>query len=165
VPVLGNIPILGVPFRSTNDNTTRQETIVLITPHIINDDTSLYEESLKEQEDAQRMLLGNRAGLQPWGRDRIAHMWYAKAQEEAAHGGTEKAIMYLDWSLNTNPRLLEAIKLREQLTSKKMDEKSGSTVADLVKNTLRGDAATTPDKGGAGVYPPKAPATAPADNK
>ena len=46
-----------------------------------------------------------------------------------------------------------------------MDEKTGSSVADLVKNTLKGDAATTPDKGGAGNYPPKAPTAAPADNK
>ena len=36
VPVLGNIPILGVPFRRTNDSTIRTETIILITPHIIN---------------------------------------------------------------------------------------------------------------------------------
>ncbi len=158
VPVLGNIPILGIPFRSTNDATTRQETIVLITPHIINDDTSYYEESLKEQEDVQRMMLGNRAGLQPWGRDRIAHMWYARAQDEAARGATEKAIMFLDWALNTNPRFLEAIKLREDLSKKKMDEKTGSSVAFLVKNVLKGDAATTPDKGGAGVYPAPAPA-------
>ncbi|HEY4328900.1 MAG TPA: secretin and TonB N-terminal domain-containing protein [Phycisphaerae bacterium] len=159
VPVLGNIPIFGVPFRSTNDSTTRQETIVLVTPHIINDDTSLYEESMKENEDVQRFMLGNRAGLQPWGRDRIAHMWYAKAQEEAAKGDKEKAIMYLDWCLNTNSRLLEAVRLREQLTNKKMDEQKGSSVADLVKDTLSGDAATTPDKGSGGNYPPPAPMT------
>jgi type IV pilus assembly protein PilQ len=154
VPILGNIPILGIPFRSTNDATTRQETIVLITPHIINDDTALYDESLKEQEDVQRMMLGNRAGLQPWGRDRIAHMWYTRAQEEAATGNTEKAIMFLDWSLNTNPRLMEAIKLRETLSKTKMNEKVGGTISDLVKNVLKDDAKTTPDKGGAGVYPP-----------
>jgi type IV pilus assembly protein PilQ len=165
VPVLGNIPILGIPFRSTNDATTRQETIVLITPHIINDDTALYDESLKEQEDVQRMMLGNRAGLQPWGRDRLAHMWYAKAEEESAAGNTGRAVMFCDWALNSNPRLLEAIKLREQLTNEKMDEKPGGTVVDLVKNVLRKDAATTPDKGGAGNYPPQVPATNPADNK
>jgi type IV pilus assembly protein PilQ len=154
VPVLGNIPVLGAAFRSTNDATTRQETIILITPHIINDDTALYEESLREQQDVQRMMLGNRAGLQPWGRDRIAHMWLSKAQEEAAKGDKEKAAMYADWALNTNPRLLEAIHLREDMTGRKMDEKTGSSVADLVKNVLQRDAATTPDKGGAGVYPP-----------
>lgn len=162
VPVIGNIPLLGVPFRKTDDKTHRQETIVLVTPHIINDDTSYYEESLREQEDVQRMQLGNRAGLQPWGRDRIAHLWYTKAVEEAGKGDVEKALMYIDWALNTNQRLLEAIKLREQLTNMKMDEKHGSSVADLVKNTLKGDAATTPDKTGPAVYPPaSAPATMP----
>jgi len=109
VPIVGNIPILGIPFRRTNDSTIRQETIIMVTPHIINDDTSLYEESLRQAEDIQRMQLGNRAGLQPWGRDRIAHMWYALAEEELAKGDTEKAFMYNDWALNTNPRLLEAL--------------------------------------------------------
>ena len=164
VPILGNIPVLGVPFRRTNDETQRQETIVLVTPHIINDDTSLYDESLKETEDVTRMQLGERAELMPWGRDRIAHLWYNKAQDEVAKGDKEKALMYLDWSLNTNGRLLEAIKLREQLTDKKMDEAKGSSVSELVKNVLSGDAATTPDKGGAGNYP-AAPATAPAPSK
>jgi len=158
VPVLGNIPILGMPFRSTNDATTRQETIVLITPHIINDDTAIWEESQKESEDVTRLMMGNRAGLQPWGRDRIAHLWYSKAQDEVSAGNKEKALMYLDWCLNTNPRLLEAMRLREQLNNKKMDEAKGSSIADLVKNTLRGDAATTPDKGSSGNYPPAAPA-------
>jgi len=167
VPILGNIPVLGVPFRRTNDTEIRQETIVLVTPHIINDDTSLYDESLKESEDVTRMMLGNRAELQPWGRDRIAHLWYNKAQEEVQKGDKEKALMYLDWSLNTNGRLLESIKLREQLTNTKMDEAKGSSVADLVKNVLAGDAATTPDKGGSGNYPAPAPApaTAPAETK
>ena len=162
VPILGNIPILGVPFRRTNDSTIRQETIVLVTPHIINDDTSLYEESLREAEDVSRMQLGNRADLQPWGRDRIAHIWYVSAQEEFQAGNKDKALMYTDWSLNTNPRLLESIKLRELITSRKMDEMKGSSVSELVKNVLSGDASTTPDKGSSGNYPPAAATTAPA---
>jgi len=166
VPIMGNIPVFGVPFRKTDDKTHRQETIVLVTPHIINDDTSLYEESLREQEDVQRMQLGNRSGLQPWGRDRIAHLWYSKAVEEVSRGDTEKALMYLDWALNTNQRLIEAIKLREQITNKKMDEKSGSSVADMVKNTIKGDGANVPDKGPAANYPPaSAPTSMPVEKK
>lgn len=159
VPVLGNIPILGIPFRRTADNTVRTETVVLITPHIINDDTALYEESEKKQEDATRMMLGNRAGLQPWGRDRLAQTWYAKAQESLEKGNREQALMYTDWALNTNPRFLEAIKLREQLTQKKVQEANESTVKEFVRDVLRDDAATTPDSGGGGHYP--APATQP----
>jgi type IV pilus assembly protein PilQ len=39
VPILGDLPILGALFRSTNRQNQRQEVIVLLTPQII-DDTS-----------------------------------------------------------------------------------------------------------------------------
>jgi type IV pilus secretin PilQ/predicted competence protein len=159
VPVLGNIPVLGVPFRRTNDTTKRVETIVLLTPHIINDDTSLYEASEKQAADVNRMMLGNRAGLQPWGRDRIAQLWYGKAQEAADAGCRDKALMFIEWSLNTNPRFVEALKFREKLTAQKMQEPDSSAVSRYVRDVLRDDAATTPDSGGSGHYPaPVAPA-------
>ena len=37
VPILGDIPILGALFRSTNKNNQRQEVVVLLTPQILND--------------------------------------------------------------------------------------------------------------------------------
>jgi len=37
VPILGDIPILGALFRSTNKNHQRQEVIVLVTPQILDD--------------------------------------------------------------------------------------------------------------------------------
>jgi type IV pilus assembly protein PilQ len=37
VPILGDIPILGALFRSTNKTNQRQEVIVLLTPQILND--------------------------------------------------------------------------------------------------------------------------------
>ncbi len=165
VPVLGNIPILGVPFRRTNDSTIRTETIVLLTPHIINDDTSLYEESEKQAQDVNRMMLGNRAGLQPWGRDRIAQLWYGEAQKALEEGQNDKALMYIDWALNTNPRFIEAIKFREKLTSKRVTEADTSSASKFVRDVLRDDASTTPDSGGGGHYPmmmPDMPAPAPA---
>ncbi len=38
VPILGDIPILGALFRSTNKTNQRQEVVVLLTPQILNDD-------------------------------------------------------------------------------------------------------------------------------
>jgi hypothetical protein len=153
VPVLGNIPVLGIPFRNTADSTQRIETIVLLTPHIINDDTSLYDESEKQAQDVNRMMLGNRAGLQPWGRDRIAQLWYGKAQEAWEQGCSDKALMYIDWALNTNPRFIEAIKFREKLTNKRIEEPDTSAVSHYVREVLHDDAATTPDTGSSGHYP------------
>jgi type IV pilus assembly protein PilQ len=37
VPILGDIPILGALFRSTNKTTQRQEVVVLLTPQILDD--------------------------------------------------------------------------------------------------------------------------------
>ncbi len=37
VPILGDIPILGALFRSTNKSTQRQEVVVLLTPQILDD--------------------------------------------------------------------------------------------------------------------------------
>jgi Flp pilus assembly secretin CpaC len=162
VPILGNIPVLGIPFRQTNDSTQRSEIIVLITPHVINDDTALYDESEKEAEDLHRMMLGNRAGLQPWSRDRIAQLWYAKAQDQMDKGNKDKALMYTDWALNTQPEFIEAIKMREALTNKKMEEASQSAIHGFVRDVLRADAANTPDSGGSGHYPPGPPTTIPA---
>ena len=141
---------------------------MLLTPHIINDDTSLYDEAEKQAQDVNRMMLGNRAGLQPWGRDRIAQLWYGKAQESLEKGDKEKALMYVDWALNTNPRFIEAIKFKEKLTNKRVEEADSSSVSSYVRDVLKDDAATTPDSGGSGHYPapvsldPAPAATAPA---
>jgi len=35
IPLLGDLPLIGALFRGTSDSTTRQEVIVLLTPHII----------------------------------------------------------------------------------------------------------------------------------
>ena len=161
VPVLGNIPILGVPFRRTSDSTVRTETIMLITPHIINDDTALYEESQKESQDVSRMMLGNRSGLQPWGRDRIAQLWFSKARDAMDKGDKDTAIMYVDWALNTNPRFIEAIKLREELTNKRVEEATEGSITAFVRDVLSDDKDTTPDTGSSGHYPP--PTTMPAE--
>ncbi len=57
VPILGDIPILGALFRSTNRNNDRRELIVLLTPQIIDDsDSSVYGYSYTPGEDVQELL-------------------------------------------------------------------------------------------------------------
>ncbi len=59
VPVLGNIPLLGELFKYHNDSRQKSEIIVLITPHIVNETTSVrmsqkmedtYTDSRREQQ-------------------------------------------------------------------------------------------------------------------
>src|SRR4029453_880777 len=50
IPGLGDIPILGVLFRAQEDQTAREEIIILLTPHIVKDDSAYP----KISEDAQK---------------------------------------------------------------------------------------------------------------
>lgn len=63
VPILGDIPILGALFRSTNRDNTRQEVIVLVTPQILRDsDLSTFGYSYTPGRDVQEIL--QREGVQ-----------------------------------------------------------------------------------------------------
>lgn len=141
VPILGNIPILGIPFRKQSDTNERSETIVLMTPHIIRENSGIYDESDKAAVDVQRRTMGTRQGMMPWGRDRVAQTWYRKATEAYEQGNREKALMYTDWTLNTNPSFMEAVKLREELTGKRIREDDNVTTADFVRTVIRADEA------------------------
>lgn len=57
VPILGDIPLLGALFRSTNRSDERRELIVLLTPQILDDsDASVYGYSYAPGEDVQKLL-------------------------------------------------------------------------------------------------------------
>ncbi len=57
VPILGDIPLLGALFRSTDRENIRRELIVLLTPQVMNDsDESVYGYSYTPGEDVQQLL-------------------------------------------------------------------------------------------------------------
>ncbi|MEM6450780.1 MAG: secretin N-terminal domain-containing protein [Cyanobacteria bacterium P01_D01_bin.105] len=57
IPILGDIPILGALFRSTETDNERRELIVLLTPQILDDsDDSIYGYSYTPGEDVQQLL-------------------------------------------------------------------------------------------------------------
>lgn len=57
VPILGDIPLLGALFRSTEESNERRELIVLLTPQILDDsDESVYGYSYTPGEDVQQLL-------------------------------------------------------------------------------------------------------------
>jgi general secretion pathway protein D len=59
LPLLGRIPGLGVLFGNTNNQTTRTELIVLITPHVLltHEDADLATEELKNKLKEVKKLL------------------------------------------------------------------------------------------------------------
>lgn len=117
VPGVGNIPILGNLFRRTEDTTTREEVIILITPRIIRQEV---DEATGEQmkDDVERLRLGQRKGMQWWGRDRLAQGYMRMAKDDISHDRRTLALWNLDLALSMSPRMIEAVDLHEKLTQK-----------------------------------------------
>lgn len=138
IPILGNIPLAGYLFRQQQDITTRQEIIILLTPHIVKDDSSYSEESQKAMKDVERIRVGARRGLMPFGRERLAEGNYqdAVAEMRKPHPDRNKALWSLDCALDLNPRFLEAIKLKEQLTGETLSDVDNSTVRSFLTRAI-----------------------------
>jgi type II secretory pathway component GspD/PulD (secretin) len=113
VPLLGNIPFVGELFKGTSDQTVRQEVIILLTPHIIDDLDEL--EGDKRAADAERKRLGARDALHFLGAGRLAEDSYSKAVNLYSDGDSEAALTELCWTLNLRPTYFEALRLRERI--------------------------------------------------
>ena len=132
VPGVGNIPGVGVLFRSNNDSSEREEVIILLTIHIVKDQGRYAADSLKLQEGVERMRVGVRQGLMWHGRERLAQRHYQKAVHEWECGNREKALWRLNLALHCNPRMLPAIELRERICESREWDHDASIGRDFV---------------------------------
>ncbi len=125
VPVLGNVPGLGLLFGNRFDQTTREEVVILLTVHVL-------KETEREQayfrgllEDIERVRVGHRRGLLGSGRERLAQAFYHEALEQLAAGDHDRALLNLYMTLHNQPRMLPALKLREKLLNKRYWSEEG----------------------------------------
>jgi len=114
VPLLGNIPFLGAAFRGTTDTTVREEVIILITPRIVRQEVD-EATSAQIADDVERMRVGARNGLQWFGRGKLSQTYLRWAKEAIAQGNTNKGLCHLDMALSLQPRMIEAIHLKERI--------------------------------------------------
>jgi len=138
VPFLGNLPLAGYLFRSQTDTTIRQEIIILLTPHIVKDDNAYSEESEKEMKDAEQLRVGTRQGMMPFGRERLAEVNYEQAVKEMRKDNPDrqKAIWYLDSATNLNPKFLEAIQMKQDLTGQVLTTSDNSSIRSFVSRAI-----------------------------
>ena len=146
VPGLGNLPVLGLLFRSQQDATVREEIIILLTPHIIKDQAAYAAASEQEMREMDKLRAGVRRGMMPWGRERLAEWWYQNAVTEMneAKPNTGKALWYLDCATNLNPKFLEAIQMKEQLSGKQVTTVDNSSIRGFVKRQIMAERGGVP---------------------
>jgi type IV pilus assembly protein PilQ len=117
VPILGDIPLIGVPFRGQDDSTNRTEIIFLIKPTILQD-RILVEQGQRGAEWGEAVRVGSRNGLLPWSRERQSARLNVEAERLAADGKIDAALWSVRRSLELNPTQPDAIRIRESLLSR-----------------------------------------------
>lgn len=143
VPVLGDIPFAGALFRSQADASTRQEIVILITPHIIKDDVAYAGLSEEMEEHAEAMRVGVRRGMMPWSRDRLAEMCYSKARDAVAKGeyNRDRVLWHLDCATNLRPLFSEAIELKQEISGEQLTVSDDSSFRGFLRAAILNDVA------------------------
>jgi type IV pilus assembly protein PilQ len=143
IPGLGNIPFAGALFRQQRDRTTREEIIILLTPHIVKDDSAYADASEEMLKTTEQLRVGVRKGMMWFGRERLAESCYECAAAEMAKSEPDKgkALWHLDCAINLNPKYLEAIQLKQQLTGEELTESDNSAIRGFVRRQILADRA------------------------
>ncbi|QOV90233.1 secretin and TonB N-terminal domain-containing protein [Humisphaera borealis] len=134
VPGLGSLPGVGPAFRRQTDNTVREEVIILLTPHIVKDEKSYTKYSEDQLKESERLRVGMRKGLMPWGRERMAEAWFEKAQSELRkeNPDRQKALWYLNSATNLNPKFSEAVDLKSKVSGIEASASDNSSIKHFV---------------------------------
>jgi type IV pilus assembly protein PilQ len=147
VPGLGSLPVIGGLFGKRTDSTIREEVIILLTPHLIKDEEAYSELSEKEARNAERLRVGVRQGMMPWGRERLSEAHYRDAVKEmdSKRPNRQRALWHLNMATNLNPKFSEAIDLKSRIQGVEVSSVDNSTIRGFVTDAVIRDraAATT----------------------
>ncbi|HSV26898.1 MAG TPA: hypothetical protein VLH60_03300 [Sedimentisphaerales bacterium] len=115
VPLLGDIPLIGMLFKSIDDRSERTELIVLLTPHIINEPEQA--DGATRIQDVERLTSQARQNLSWLSRARLDEIRYANAVKLYNEGNKEAALAELDgyWFWDADRNYLDATRLKERI--------------------------------------------------
>jgi len=144
VPIIGNIPGMGALFRQTTDTSGREEVIILLTVHIIKDDAEYAKIGEELAEEALKIRIGARRGVQWFGRDRLALGYYHQAMQHLKEGRPDKALWETRMSLHISPTYAPAIKLNERFAGPHSCDRQTGAIRDFIRRRIMG--ADTPEE-------------------
>lgn len=140
VPVLGNLPFVGVAFRQTKETTERREVVILITPRIIYDPETCREGKQTKCEFYRRQSTYAEK-MSIFGKRSIARRYYRLADKAYAAGDIRKALRFAEMSVQFDPLNRAALELRSDIWLNKPYQPRGKFVPDEVPllNPLDGE--------------------------
>ncbi len=139
VPVLGNIPGLGLLFQSATEGTVREEVIILLTVHVLKNTDKEQARYAALLDDVERIRVGSRKGLVGLGRERLAQAFYQEAFCQAERDDLEKALLNVRMALHNNPKHLAALKLKERLLGRRLWDDEGTRMRTFLLDLIRGE--------------------------
>ena len=115
VPFLGGLPFVGPLFRSSQDESTvREEILILLTPHIVHEPESCAEGAHAACEFHRRRDVMVEKGS-PFSREHVSRQYFRLAQNAWAQGERDRALRYAEISVHYNPGNRAAIDLRSDI--------------------------------------------------
>lgn len=141
VPLLGDIPLVGTLFRQQRDVTTREEVIILLTPHIVKDESAYAAQSADELRKAEEYRVGVRRGMMFFGRERLAEGEYDRAVAELNKPGGDRglAMFHLNAATNLNPTFSEAVDLKQKVSGRQVTSVDNSEIRRFVAAAILAD--------------------------
>jgi type IV pilus assembly protein PilQ len=133
VPILGYLPAVGWLFSSEETEIQRNEIIVLLTPHILEDGEAF--------EDAEKMIDKNRDGREqlrknmgPVARVEQAHRTLEESRDALERGDLDEARLLCDRSLLLDPLAEGAIELSQEIDARLAERAAGQDASDAPVN-------------------------------
>jgi type IV pilus assembly protein PilQ len=137
VPVLGNIPGVGLLFQHHLDTTVREEVIILLTVHVLKDTPEENQRYAALLDDVERIRLGSRKGLLGTGRERLAQAFYQEAIRQTEQGRGARALLNVRMALHNAPKHLAALKLKERLLGQRLWDDEGTRTRTFLLDLIR----------------------------
>ncbi|MBP7747961.1 MAG: secretin and TonB N-terminal domain-containing protein [Phycisphaerae bacterium] len=146
LPVLGNIPIAGLAFGSRNDQTIREEVIILLTVHVLKETDAERARNEALLDDVERIRVGSRMGLMGTGRERLAQAFYHAALADLERGHRDLALLNTRMTLHNQPKHMAAIKLKERLLDERIWDEEGTRMRSFVWDLIRNERTVPPEE-------------------
>ncbi|MHC4115573.1 MAG: type II secretion system protein GspD, partial [Planctomycetota bacterium] len=154
IPILGDLPVIGALFRGTSDRVERQEVIILLTPHIIEEPEETKGQAYIEDIDRKRQ--GAHEEQQWFGRARMAKDHYSNAAREYLEGDKKSAMDELNKALELRPSYLEALQLKEKInreTKPDAEMKVEKRMLNIIENPEKTEVQAYPEETEVQAYP------------
>ena len=146
VPGLGSVPLIGKAFQGQDDKVDRSEVIFLVKA-TIDESNDLSNALGKEGVDrVATARLAERPSLLPWSRSKLtsAHLVNARKYYDQAQNLTDaardkkmkQARFHVDMALHLNPSMVDALRLKEEITGESAYIKYEESINNSIYNEV-----------------------------